>query len=54
MKKIIEIRWDYYDETAWQFYKTCKKLHYAASYGNYKAQLILKDFYQMYLMGGEL
>jgi hypothetical protein len=48
------IRWIYYDCAGWQFHQTCKRLFYAAVYSNAAAQKVAKDFYSMYLMGGEL
>lgn len=48
------IRWEYYDKAGAEFYDTCKCLFYAAAYRNAAAQAVGRDFYAMYLMGGEL
>ncbi len=48
----LQSKW--YFESGYQFRLILKREFYAACYGNYQAEQTAKDFFHMYLMGGEL
>ena len=56
MKRSIlpQMQWKFIQAADMEFHKEQKKSFYAWQYGNYKAAQEQKDFFNMYISGGEL